>query len=145
MTRLDIGGGANSSEIRILPISSNQDIVEDRVDGSSTASIKAAVQPQFLRYRPVWNTFFADVPLYVLQDNGVGGRDIFIVNPFTGETSVMLVGPPRTITTLRFARTEIFADSRGASVGPTVDSNSHYLVIDPGTAAATIIGNVLYT
>jgi hypothetical protein len=127
--------------IRVTPVNSNQNIVEDRV-GDRLANIGAApIVPQFLPGSSRVAYSFGDVPMYLLGGLSSGASDVFIGNPFTGEVAN------------RAGRTSTFLDSFDIRPNGDIrgfqsrtdfvqnDATALYTLVDPGTGASQNTGS----
>ncbi|XZE21695.1 GEVED domain-containing protein [Pirellulaceae bacterium SH449] len=128
---------ATANGIRITPINSNQNIVEDRVGDRRANLGSAPIVPQFLptSSRVAYN--FGDVPMYLLGGLASNASDVFIANPFTGEVSNYA---GRTSTFLDSFAIRPNGDIRGFQSRTAVqnDGTAGYVLIDAGTGASQV-------
>ncbi|MFN7841606.1 MAG: dockerin type I domain-containing protein [Pirellula sp.] len=127
--------------IRVTPINSNQNIVEDRV-GDRLANLGAApIVPQFLPNSSRVAYSFGDVPMYLLGGLSSGASDVYIGNPFTGEVANYA---GRTSTFLDSFDIRPNGDIRGFQSQTDIvqnDATALYTLINPGTGASQNVGS----
>ena len=133
--------GVSDAAIRVQPVNSNQNIVEDRVGTDRLgANALGPITPTFLPQSSRVEYTLADVPLYLSRDAGISTTDMFIANSFTGQVS-NFVGT--TNGDIRDIAIRPNGDIRSFNSldGGGSDATSTYLNIDAGTGQATANGS----
>jgi hypothetical protein len=126
-------GNAN---VRILPVSSNRLLVEDRVGDAGSTTVPP-VYSQFLNLSSRVEYTLGDVPMYYSQSSTDGLTRTFLGNPFTGEVG-------NDVGTAGFEMRDTFIRPNGDYRGFTVDGSgtSRYVLINPGTGVGTVNGGI---
>ena len=131
----------DANGIRVTPINSNQNIVEDRVGDRRANTGAAPIVPQFLPESSRVAYSFGDVPMYLLGALSSGASDVYIGNPFTGQVSNYA---GRTSTFLDSFDIRPNGDIRGFQSRTDIvqnDATALYTLINPGTGASQNVGS----
>ncbi len=133
--------GVSDAAIRVQPINSNQNIVEDRVGTDRLgANAVGPVTPTFLPLSSRVDYTLADVPLYLSRDAGISVTDVFMANSFTGALTNFVGTANADIRDIAI-RPNGDIRSFNSRDGGGSDATSTYLIINPGTGQAVPDGS----
>lgn len=124
-----------NADVRILPVSSNRLIVEDRVGSDNRSTTVPPVFNQFLDLGSRVEYALGDVPLYLSQSNDPNGTNFYLGNSFTGQV-------PHDVGTNGFSMLDTFirpnGDLRGFAFNGT--GTLPYILTNPGNGVGTAAG-----
>jgi len=133
-----LNNAIGASNLRIGPVSSGRFIVEDRV-GDPLVSTVPPITTTFLDVQSRIEYTLGDVPFYMSRSSAAGTQ-FYIANPFTGEV-------PNDVGILGRITGDSFIRPNGDLRAFETPSNDrfNYLLVDPGTAAASVQGAFDFT
>jgi hypothetical protein len=127
-------GNAN---VRILPVSSNRLIVEDRIGSDSRSTTVPPIYDQFLGLSSRIEYRLGDVPMYLSASSNPNGTDFYLGNSFTGQV-------PNDVGRNQFIMFDSFIRPNGDIRGFAFNGTGAlpYVLTDPGTGAGRVAGGI---